>query len=511
VSDVQTEPTVSEPRILVVDDERFFREAIRDVLGGAGLDVEAVETGEAALERIEERRFAAVVLDLQLPDLHGLEVLRRARTLRPELRVVILSAHTEQANVLEALRLGAFDYLAKPLHEEELVFAVRRALSTYDLAVGWHGLRERLGRLEAALAALPGQASAAQSPQELRDLVVRAVSNVLGAAKTSLLLLDEGPGELRVAAAHGRKIPEEDLDPVVIGEGVAGVALARGEPILVADVRHDGRFPDRAGERGYRSASFAVAPLLSGAGPIGVLCATDRRDGPMDADDVALLRILAQQVARLLDAHETEPEVVSATEEEPELEAIPGGDARGAELVRAICDAVTAEVEPGRVLEGALRQIGEALGAAPVSLYLAGSTGELVREAEWDGGVAGDRSTLPACEGLTGFSFQSGAIVASDTPSRDPRFEAKVDCAADGADRPLLCGPIRFRGKTLGVFRAFPRRGREAAPALGELLSAALSAAVRNVLLYRSLVEAIEEVAAARRDAGLATGLDKTH
>jgi FixJ family two-component response regulator len=67
--------------------------------------------------------------------------------------------------VLEALRLGAFDYLAKPLHEEELVFAVRRALATYDLAVGWHGLRERLGRLEAALAALPGQALAAQSPQ----------------------------------------------------------------------------------------------------------------------------------------------------------------------------------------------------------------------------------------------------------------------------------------------------------------------------------------------------------
>jgi CheY-like chemotaxis protein len=506
VSDAQTEPTVSEPRILVVDDERFFREAIRDVLGAAGLTVEVAETGEAALEQIEERRFSAVVLDLQLPDLHGLEVLRRARMLRPELRVVILSAHTEQANVLEALRLGAFDYLAKPLHEEELVFAVRRALATYDLAVGWHGLRERLGRLEAALAALPGQALAAQSPQELRDLVVRAVSGVLGAAKTSLLLLDEGPGELHVAATHGRKIPEEDLDPVAIGEGVAGVALARGEPILVADVRHDGRFPDRAAERGYSSASFAVAPLLSGAGPIGVLCATDRRDGPMDADDVALLRILAQQVARLLDAPapgtiETEPEIVSATEE---LEAIPGGDARGAELVRAICDAVTAEVEPGRVLEGALRRIGEALGAAPVSLYLAGPTGELVREAEWDGGVAGDRSTLPACEGLTGFSFQSGAIVASDAPSRDPRFEAKVDSAADGADRPLLCGPIRFRGKTLGVFRAFPRRGREAAPALGELLSAALSAAVRNVLLYRSLVETIEEVAAARRDAGSA-------
>lgn len=506
MSHSETEQTVSEPRILVVDDERFFREAIRDVLGAADLAVEAVETGEAALERIEERRFAAVVLDLQLPDLHGLEVLRRARTLRPELRVVILSAHTEQANVLEALRLGAFDYLAKPLHEEELVFAVRRALATYDLAVGWHGLRERLGRLEAALANLPEQALAAQSPQELRELVVRSVSDVLGAATTSLLLLDEGPGELRVAAAHGRKIPEEDLDPVALGEGVAGVALARGEPILVADVGHDGRFPDRGAERGYSTASFAVVPLLSGAGPIGVLCATDRRDGPMDADDVALLRILAQQATRLLDAPGpgvigAQPEVVSVGAEVPELEAVPGGDVRGAELVRAICDAVTAEVEPGRVLGAALRQIGEALDAAPVSLYLAAPTGELVREAEWDGGVAGDRPTLPACEGLTGFSFQSGAIVASDAPAQDPRFAAEVDRAADGKDRPLLCGPIRFRGKTLGIFRAFPKQARDAAPALGELLGAALSAAVRSVLLYRSLVETIEEVAAARRDA----------
>src|SRR5262245_63312547 len=149
---------VSEPRILVVDDERFFREAIREALAGAGLAVELAATGAQALTKLAERAFGAVVLDLQLPDLHGLEVLRRARQLRPELRVVILSAHTEQANVLEALRLGAYDYLAKPLHEEELVFAVRRALASFELAAGWRGLRERLGRLEAALGELSDHA-----------------------------------------------------------------------------------------------------------------------------------------------------------------------------------------------------------------------------------------------------------------------------------------------------------------------------------------------------------------
>jgi hypothetical protein len=76
---------------------------------------------------------------------------------------------------------------------------------------------------------------------------------------------------------------------------------------------------------------------------------------------------------------------------------------------------------------------------------------------------------------------------------------AAVDTPEGGAVRPFLCGPIRFRGRTLGVFRVFPARAEDASPALAELLSAALSAAVRNVLLYRSLVQTIEEVAAARR------------
>jgi CheY-like chemotaxis protein len=499
---------MGDARILVVDDERFFREAIRDALAPAGLSVELAATGEEALDKLADPSLGVVVLDLQLPDLHGLEVFRRAKRLRPELRVVILSAHTEQPYVLDALRLGACDYLAKPLHEEELVLAVRRAQASFALEAGWNGLRERIGRLDAAIASLWEHASgpAAPTPEALRGLVVRTVSEVLGARKTSLLLVDDGPGELRVAATHGREIPGA-LDPARAGEGPAGVALARAEPILVADLARDERFPNRARERGYESASFAVAPLVAGSHAIGVLCATDRPDGPMDADDLALLRILAQQAARLLDRPPPaapEPEALAEPElvaDEEAIESIPGGDARGAELVRAICEAVTAEVEPRRILSAALERVGRALGAAPVSLFLASAAGDaLVREAEWDGGAKSDRVHLPTGVGLTGFVFESGGIVASDAPARDSRFVPGVDTAGDGQARPLLCGPIRFRGRTLGVFRAFPESAREASPALGELLAAALSAAVRNVLLYRSLVQTIEEVAVARRE-----------
>jgi hypothetical protein len=90
--------------------------------------------------------------------------------------------------------------------------------------------------------------------------------------------------------------------------------------------------------------------------------------------------------------------------------------------------------------------------------------------------------------------------VATDEPSRDPRFDAQVDTPAAGEIGPFLCLPMRFRGKTLGVFRAFLAPPARTSPRAGEVLTAALSTVVRNVLLYRSLVDSIEEVARARRE-----------
>ena len=83
---------VKQPRILVVDDERFFQEAIHEALSGAGYETVVVGTGEQALERALEPEIGVVVLDLQLPDIHGLEVFRRISEQRSDLRVVVLSA-----------------------------------------------------------------------------------------------------------------------------------------------------------------------------------------------------------------------------------------------------------------------------------------------------------------------------------------------------------------------------------------------------------------------------------
>jgi DNA-binding NarL/FixJ family response regulator len=487
-------------RVLVVDDERFFREAIRDALAEAGIECDVAETAAQALAAARDPKLAVVVLDVGLPDSSGVEVLRRLRAERPSLRVIVLSAHTDQEIVLEALRLDASDYLAKPLHDEELVLAVRRALAGFDVESGFLRLRDRLRRLEAHVSELASRLDEADDPEALEPFasaVVSAISGVLDASKASLMLLDEEAGELRVVSAAGAPIQATEMDPVALGEGVAGMALSLGEAVIVDDVYTDPRFAGRTVHERYESGSLAVAPLRCGQRPLGVLCATDRLGGaPFGEDELALLRILAVPAARFLAA--------SVRAREAALAPLPAAAEDGdADLAREICEALTAEVEPERVLAAALAPVSRRLGDAGVALHLIDNqTGQLVLEGQVEGRGPGDRERLPRQRGLTATVLQTGGLVATDEPGRDPRFEAAVDTASDGALRPLLCVPLRLRGKVLGVLRAFPERGVGASARTGEILSAALSAAVRNVLLYRSLLEAIDEVAQARREAG---------
>lgn len=489
----------SRVRVLVVDDERFFREAIRELLEAEGHPVLAVGTAGDALEAAADPEIGVVVLDIQLPDRSGLEVLRTLRERRPDVRVVMLSAHTDQEYVLEALRLGACDYLAKPLHEEEMRLSVRRALEAYELAARFAALRGRLGALAGEVERI-----AAEPLDDCSALAARlaeAAARLLEAGKTSVLLREPGGDLLRVAAAVGRKDAGE-LDPVPIGAGVAGRAVAQREPIVVDDATGDPRFPTSPPGR-YDSNAFVVLPFGRGGDAFGALCATDRRGGaPFGEEDVALLRLLALAVAPALDPSPPAPEPEAVAEVAGEPAAADGADA-DAELARAVCEAITAEVEPERVLRAALGAVAERLAAAPVAVYLLDAeSGRLRREAQWPADGASDRDELPRDAGLTALAFRNGEAIASPGAGEDLRCDAAVDTPADGAARPLWLLPVRFRGRPLGLCRVFSEAGFDGlAPRTGELVATALSAAVRNVLLYRSLVESIEEVAQVRREA----------
>jgi len=130
--------------ILVVDDEAGVRSSLLAILADEGYEVEGVGSGEAALAALEARRYDLVLLDVWLPGADGLEVLSRIRQTDTELPVVVISGHGTIETAIKAVRLGAQDFVEKPLSLEKTLLTVRNALQRGRLETEVKDLRRRL-------------------------------------------------------------------------------------------------------------------------------------------------------------------------------------------------------------------------------------------------------------------------------------------------------------------------------------------------------------------------------
>src|SRR5512140_93384 len=130
--------------ILVVDDEAGVRSSLGGILGDEGYQVEVSPSGEAALAALEKRRFDLVLLDVWLPGKDGLEVLAQVHELDAELPVIMISGHGTIETAVKAVRLGAQDFVEKPLSLEKTLLAVRNALRRGRLETEVRALRQKL-------------------------------------------------------------------------------------------------------------------------------------------------------------------------------------------------------------------------------------------------------------------------------------------------------------------------------------------------------------------------------
>ena len=486
----------TQPHVLVVDDERFFRESIRDALASLPVRCVLADSGEEALKLVEGPAIAAVVLDVRLPGQSGLEVLGRLRAEHPQLHVIVLSAQTDQDQVLEALRMGATDYLAKPIHEEELRLAVERAVEGTHLARRYDTLSSRVAHLanwEASLEALGFELQVLAKP------TVQALSELLGAARTSLVVGAQGGESLRIVASVGSELPPDELADTRTTESIAGLALGADDVLRIDDVERDPRCQGRVRYGQYASRSALLAPVTVDGQPYGVLCAADRvAGGTFDEGEVALVRLLAAHLGARLSGSGLAPNENSASGQDPQFPGDPE-EAQRVELALAIAAAITEEVEPEALLSRALGAISDSLDGLTSVHLIDPATGGLRLEAQHEHGARSDRTEIEIGGGLTSLVLQTGRLVAAEVPESDPRFVAEVDTPSDAAPGPILCLPLGVRGKTLGVARIFPELGTVASARTGELLAVSLSAAIRTVLLYRNLLDAIDDVARARR------------
>ncbi|MFO8037458.1 MAG: response regulator transcription factor [Anaerolineales bacterium] len=115
--------------LLIVDDEKAVRDALEDVLRLEDYQVESVASGEQALEAFNEKQFDLVLLDIKMPGISGIEVMRHAKRQTPDTKVIILTGHGSLESAIEALRSGASDYILKPYDSKDIMTSIGRALS----------------------------------------------------------------------------------------------------------------------------------------------------------------------------------------------------------------------------------------------------------------------------------------------------------------------------------------------------------------------------------------------
>ena len=116
------------PHVLIVDDDESIRFTLSQTLAALPVEIDTAASGEQALEHVAQKKVAVILLDLRMPGMDGMEVLGRLRESRPDIPVVIITAHGSIPCTVEAMRLGAVDFLMKPFLPQEVRSVVARVL-----------------------------------------------------------------------------------------------------------------------------------------------------------------------------------------------------------------------------------------------------------------------------------------------------------------------------------------------------------------------------------------------
>jgi len=205
--------------VLVVDDKEMMRDSVGATLQRAGFTVITAEGGQQALGMIASRRPDAVVTDLKMPGMTGTDLLGKIREFDDELPVVLMTAFAEVGTAVEAMKLGAFDYITKPFQGDELIIAVKRAMSHAQV------LRENAVLRAGAEGPMPA-APGSTGPSGIDRIV--GISPAIKRVKEQVMAVAESQGTVMICGESG-------AGKEVIARAIHDHSARKGSPFLAVN------------------------------------------------------------------------------------------------------------------------------------------------------------------------------------------------------------------------------------------------------------------------------------
>ncbi len=211
-----TQESNAQTYVLIIDDERGIREGCRRALTPHGYPVELAATGREGQAKLEERDFAVLLLDVMMPDISGLELMVPALAKNPDMACIIITGYATVEMAVEAMKLGADDFVAKPFSDDHLLLAIERSLEKKRL----HAEARRLQRIEEDAQRLTQEKAMLEELDRIKSSFMRQVAHELrapvAAIESFMYLLLDGYGSPEERKGMQRRAAERAHELLVL-------------------------------------------------------------------------------------------------------------------------------------------------------------------------------------------------------------------------------------------------------------------------------------------------------
>jgi Nif-specific regulatory protein len=291
--------------ILIIDDDEGSCETLKDIFEEEGYSIVSALDGKSGLETIRRRRFQVALVDIKLPDIDGVHLIKLIKQKDPHLYIIMITAFATIENTIEALNRGAYSYFTKPLNIEEVKTRINKAIEHYRNDEERMRLAKEVKRREKELETISRIMSTINSSLNMRGVfqtIVTEVQKIISYDWTRVCILDEEGTDLQLfAEADGSGKVNDSPSAQRVEGAVERWVLMNREPLLLGDLTERGPFHADRDIYGRDLRSLMVIPLISRGKPFGLFYLGSKKKRSFWDEHITLFGQIAGQFALAFD------------------------------------------------------------------------------------------------------------------------------------------------------------------------------------------------------------------